>query len=31
MEVLFAEGKRAYIIGDLATASDKLGEASKLV
>uniref|UniRef100_A0A0M3I533 SHNi-TPR domain-containing protein n=1 Tax=Ascaris lumbricoides TaxID=6252 RepID=A0A0M3I533_ASCLU len=31
VEVLFAEGKRAYIIGDLATASDKLGEASKLV
>uniref|UniRef100_A0A915BXV9 Tetratricopeptide SHNi-TPR domain-containing protein n=1 Tax=Parascaris univalens TaxID=6257 RepID=A0A915BXV9_PARUN len=29
--VLVAEGKRAYIIGDLETASDKLGEASKLI
>ncbi|KHN84539.1 Histone-binding protein N1/N2 [Toxocara canis] len=30
MDSLFADGKRAYIVGDLATASDKLGEASGL-
>ncbi|VDK53436.1 unnamed protein product [Anisakis simplex] len=30
LETLLADGKKAYIVGDLQTASDKLGEASAL-